>query len=841
MPDGPLKAAAAIQLFGRSGLQLIPILNQEFYWRRKVSRYRPEQFGPSIDQNAIQTQLNWQLATTKLGLAFDTLKVSAIPVLDVLSSLTTEAAKFLGAFNNGDTDKLNTFEKILFQLSGAGAFVAGTGGIGTKALGDGLDKTSASAVTAGSSLDQMFKIAENGANRLSPNVKALTDLLNGTTDALRKLQQEGAKELQTLNDEQAKAALTKLTDFTTQGQLAVPGATPADDILTKQRQDLEAIAEIVLNFPSLAGQAQAAVVGVTNTTITDLQKVADAALKKVDDEDSAAQDERIKNDKELNALILGVDNDLNIARAQSTRDAVATIIAEEQKRLDDTIAKATVLGATEQQLQDLRVAYNQEANDKIAKLRQDELDKTNKEVQQEAGQLFDALVHGGGSFTTALKNSLENLVLAPVKSVFTAVVGGIFSGPVQNAKDALTALGKNLQNQNPKGSILNSIGKNLAPDGAIGANTSALSANTAALLGLSASLTGTVNPFTGPLPLGDVGTEIQNLSGGVESLPLPLGNVGQELANLTGVLTGSAAGASSPSSLGSILQKVVGVFTGGSSGKTISGSGNVLFGGAGGAGGLILHGLPTGSGTSANQQATLASLAQAGLGLGIASLIGGLASHNPGQALGGGLAVVGNGLGTIGSLLGKSSNIGKTLGQVGGVIGGSGLVISGISQGGISGGASAALGGAEIGTVIAPGIGTAIGAIAGFAAGLIGGLFGHKGATASQINAAIARQTVDPNLSVGMEFDRSAMPTFAQTLASNFSSGPGGTFGNSSLPSVPPTPVNVNFSFPNMIDQKAAVALFSQHAKTIGKIAAGQITSTASGLGSGIRAAVNPA
>jgi hypothetical protein len=58
---------------------------------------------------------------------------------------------------------------------------------------------------------------------------------------------------------------------------------------------------------------------------------------------------------------------------------------------------------------------------------------------------------------------------------------------------------------------------------------------------------------------------------------------------------------------------------------------------------------------------------------------------------------------------------------------------------------------------------------------------------------------------------------------------------------VPPTPVNVNFSFPNMIDQKAAVTLFSQHAKTIGKIAAGQITSTASGLGSGIRAAVNPA
>ena len=439
LPDGPLKAAAAIQLFGRSGLQLIPILNQG---SAGVEKFRAivEQFGPSIDQNAIQSQLNWQLATTKLGTAFDNLKVSAIPVLGVLTSLTTEAANFLNAINKGDTSGLNSFEKILFYLSPFGAFTVGSG-TGLSGISKSLDKTSASAVTAGSSLDQMFKIAEAGANGLNPSVKQLTDLLNGTTDALRKLQQEGAKELQTLNDEQAKAALTKLTNFTTQGQLAVPGATPADDILTKQRQDLEAIAEIVLNFPSLASQAQAAVVGVTNTTITDLQKVADAALKKVDDEDSAAQDERIKNEKELNALILGVDNDLNIARAQSTRDAVATIIAEEQKRLDDTIAKATVLGATEQQLQDLRVAYNQEANDKIAKLRQDELDKTNKEVQQEAGQLFDALVRGGGSFTTALKNSLENLVLAPAKSVFTAVVGAIFTPFVQASKDALKNLG----------------------------------------------------------------------------------------------------------------------------------------------------------------------------------------------------------------------------------------------------------------------------------------------------------------------------------------------------------------------------------------------------------------
>jgi hypothetical protein len=147
-----------------------------------------------------------------------------------------------------------------------------------------------------------------------------------------------------------------------------------------------------------------------------------------------------------------------------------------------------------------------------------------------------------------------------------------------------------------------------------------------------------------------------------------------------------------------------------------------------------------------------------------------------------------------------------------------------------------------IGATFGGPVGAAIGAAAGFGLGLIRTLFGHKGATASQINAAIARQTVDPNLSVGMEFDRSAQGTFAQTLASNFSSGPGGTFGNASIPSAPPPqpaqPLAVTI---NAMDAPSFVQFFSRNGSAAAKIVAAQINSTQTGLARGVRTAVSPA
>jgi hypothetical protein len=118
-------------------------------------------------------------------------------------------------------------------------------------------------------------------------------------------------------------------------------------------------------------------------------------------------------------------------------------------------------------------------------------------------------------------------------------------------------------------------------------------------------------------------------------------------------------------------------------------------------------------------------------------------------------------------------------------------------------------------------------------------LFGHHGFTPAQIDAAVKRQTVDPNLFVGQEFDRSAQGTFGDTLNTTFSEGPGGTFSNSIIRGQQ-SPGDVNFHV-SAVDAKSVADLFTQHGGTMAKIVAGRINSTQSGLANGIRTAVSPA
>jgi hypothetical protein len=120
-------------------------------------------------------------------------------------------------------------------------------------------------------------------------------------------------------------------------------------------------------------------------------------------------------------------------------------------------------------------------------------------------------------------------------------------------------------------------------------------------------------------------------------------------------------------------------------------------------------------------------------------------------------------------------------------------------------------------------------------------LFGHKGVSAAQINAAIKRQSVDPNMFVGQEFDRSAQSTFGGTLGTTFSEGPGGTFSNAAINSSSQAPV-VNIQMPvNSIDSQDTAKFIQKNAAVIAKHVGDQIAKTGSGLARKARAAINPA
>jgi hypothetical protein len=123
----------------------------------------------------------------------------------------------------------------------------------------------------------------------------------------------------------------------------------------------------------------------------------------------------------------------------------------------------------------------------------------------------------------------------------------------------------------------------------------------------------------------------------------------------------------------------------------------------------------------------------------------------------------------------------------------------------------------------------------------VGALFGHHGPTAAQISAAVKRQTVDPNLFVGQEFDRSVGSSFGDTLNSTFSEGPGGTFSNSAINGRRQSPVGgVTFNV-SAVDAKGVADFFNQHGGTLAKVVGRQINSTQSGMARNIRTAVQPA
>jgi hypothetical protein len=76
LPDGPIKAATAVALLGRSGLTLIPILDQG---RAGIEEFQSaiNKFGVNVGPKAVRTSEEYEKATTRLSIAFQGLKVHA--------------------------------------------------------------------------------------------------------------------------------------------------------------------------------------------------------------------------------------------------------------------------------------------------------------------------------------------------------------------------------------------------------------------------------------------------------------------------------------------------------------------------------------------------------------------------------------------------------------------------------------------------------------------------------------------------------------------------------------------------------------------------------------------
>lgn len=657
LPDGPLKAATAVELFGRSGLQLIPILNQG---KDGVEKFRVivEKYGPTINKDAIQAQNDWETATLKLQLQFDRLKLSLIPVLGFMTDIVNKVADIKNATH--DPKALEGLGKLFLDITSL-PLAGGTANLRLLAsfFTDDVPKVE-SAADGWKKLGFAFDDTLLKAKGTGKELKALGDLLNGATEARKKAAEEAAKQAHALEAEALKTATSAIDSVlkTAQGQ----GLSQTDSIIHKQVEEIQKIADAIQFLPQLAEQASAAIDAVFAATVRELTKLEEESIQKAIEATNRTLEEEDKKHTELNKLIRDAEAQLAIDRAAASLNGIAEIRAKEKKRVDETIARAKELGATEADLQKLRVTLNQDAQAKIAQLRAEQVKKTRDEIKAEAGRLFDALISGTKNFTQALKQALLAAALTPVKLIFEAVVTAIFTPIVQRVKDAITAIGKSLQG---KGGILGKIGDILVPKDSetktntvsTNTNTTATDANTAALTALTQAMSvGTPGSGSGAgnqlfsalgfVPPGGLGAPsggtggVQGTGGGLlgglfrafqaaaPAIGIGLGNAlgGKNLGVKVGGGITAAGGA--VSGIGAALDnktlgKVGGVISGG--GLVVSG---ISQGGLGGAAEAALGGAQIG-GTFAGPGGALIGAA-AGF---VAGLIGGLFGHHgPTQA-----------------------------------------------------------------------------------------------------------------------------------------------------------------------------------------------------------------
>lgn len=137
MEDGPQKAAYAVQLFGRAGLNLIPLLDKG---RQGLEEFEHmvDEYGPKVGVDAKNANEAFLLSQTKLGLAWDSLKVSAESVvLPTLSKIIQGLADATKAASDFGHEISTHFKDAVKALAASGFSVSGFAQV---AVMGGIDK-----------------------------------------------------------------------------------------------------------------------------------------------------------------------------------------------------------------------------------------------------------------------------------------------------------------------------------------------------------------------------------------------------------------------------------------------------------------------------------------------------------------------------------------------------------------------------------------------------------------------------------------------------------------------------------------------------------------------------
>ena len=561
MDDGARKTAIAVQLFGKSGAAMIPLLNEGSAGLREMDEMARKLGLTMSDETARSSdQLNDTLDLLKMAVQ----GVARQAVAEVLPSLTNMAAGLLKASTEGDTLKtaaqlLATVLKTLFTAVmgvaeglntlaiGASAtwraFLAATDGEFSKAadiikqagtdIASGWSKTSeivqkAWSNTADTSMVQgarVIGIARQMGEAQTEQGKA--------ADAATKAAAKQAEEYDKLTASLDKQLVTVTAEIGARGKL-------------NEAQKLEIDIRARLNDGTLKlTEAQRAEVEAKLDAVKaamadrDAQKAADEARRKLSEsigkqnEDLVKQIEAQQRANEESGLTTQQIARLEIQRL---RDAAATAQQNAQLRIQSGI-NDEVTKEYQAQAENLRKLADEREKGVHVEAAQQARDAWAETTKSIYDGLTDALMRafesGKGlmdAFKSTLKNAFKTLVLEPtIRAVMGPVAGAVGSlfGGVANAAGGGAGGGLGILGQigglgtlggvfgaGITGGLASYLGGASAVGGLMGGGFSALGSSVAAgsLSGIAASL-GTLAGTLGPIALG-IGLLVKGFSRG---------------------------------------------------------------------------------------------------------------------------------------------------------------------------------------------------------------------------------------------------------------------------------------------------------------------------------------
>jgi hypothetical protein len=561
MDDGARKTAIAVQLFGKSGAAMIPLLNEGSAGLREMDEMARKLGLTMSDETARSSdQLNDTLDLLKMAVQ----GVARQAVAEVLPSLTNMAAGLLKASTEGDTLKtaaqlLATVLKTLFTAVmgvaeglntlaiGASAtwraFLAATDGEFSKAadiikqagtdIASGWSKTSeivqkAWSNTADTSMVQgarVIGIARQMGEAQTEQGKA--------ADAATKAAAKQAEEYDKLTASLDKQLVTVTAEIGARGKL-------------NEAQKLEIDIRARLNDGTLKlTEAQRAEVEAKLDAVKaamadrDAQKAADEARRKLSESIGKQNEDLVKQieaQQKANAESGLTTQQIARLEIQRLRDAAATAQQNAQLRIQSGI-NDEVTKEYQAQAENLRKLADEKEKGVHVEAAQQARDAWAETTKSIYDGLTDALMRafesGKGfmdAFKSTLKNAFKTLVLEPtIRAVMGPVAGAVGSlfGGVANAAGGGAGGGLGILGQigglgtlggvfgaGITGGLASYLGGASAVGGLMSGGFSALGSSVAAgsLSGIAASL-GTLAGTLGPIALG-IGLLVKGFSRG---------------------------------------------------------------------------------------------------------------------------------------------------------------------------------------------------------------------------------------------------------------------------------------------------------------------------------------